>query len=405
MTYGLSFAAISAVIVHTALFHGQEIWFRFRQARSDELDVHARMMRKYAPVPLWWYLALFLVFFALSLVTILVWETHLTWWALIIAVLISAVWIVPIGVIQAVTNIQLGLNVFTEFIIGYMLPGRPVAMMLFKTYGYITMVQGLYFLQDLKLGQYMKVPFRVLFWGQAAATIWSCFVQVAVLHWGITNISDVCTNDQVNNFTCPNGRVFFNASVIWGLIGPQRIFSPGALYSGLLFFWLVGVLTPIAIYIGARMFPKSSIRYLSAPIIFGGTGNLPPATPLNYVSILPQTLSITQKRRLIYFHSFHGPLSASSSTNGSRTATAAGGCVTTTSPPLVSTLVWPSAPSSSLPPSTSPTRHLRFGGATRRQRTRWTRWARPSRRLCRLEATSGQTTGRGWKCLMLLLLL
>jgi hypothetical protein len=34
--------------------------------------------------------------------------------------------------IQAITNIAIGLNVFTEFIISYMLPGRPLAMMSFK---------------------------------------------------------------------------------------------------------------------------------------------------------------------------------------------------------------------------------------------------------------------------------
>ena len=55
--------------------------------------------------------------------------------------------------VMATTNVGIGLNVLTEFIIGYMLPGRPLAMMMFKTYGYITMSQALFFLQDLKLGR------------------------------------------------------------------------------------------------------------------------------------------------------------------------------------------------------------------------------------------------------------
>lgn len=61
---------------------------------------------------------------------------------------------VPIGMVQAMTNIAIGLNVITEFIVGYMTPGRPLAMMMFKTYGYMTMYQGLSFVQDLKLGHY-----------------------------------------------------------------------------------------------------------------------------------------------------------------------------------------------------------------------------------------------------------
>jgi hypothetical protein len=44
--------------------------------------------------------------------------------------------------IQAITNQQVGLNVITELIVGYALPGKPLSMMIFKTYGYISMAQG-----------------------------------------------------------------------------------------------------------------------------------------------------------------------------------------------------------------------------------------------------------------------
>jgi hypothetical protein len=142
---------------------------------------------------------------ALSFVTCYLWPTGLTWWALLIAVVISMVWMIPIGMVQAVTNIQIGLNVFTEFMIGYMLPGRPNAMMMFKTYGCksypthiavleevlisaesietdITMTQGLAFVADMKLGHYLKLPPRTMFFGQLIATIWSCVVQVVVFY-------------------------------------------------------------------------------------------------------------------------------------------------------------------------------------------------------------------------------
>lgn len=33
-------------------------------------------------------------------------------------------------------------SVITELIVGYMLPGRPVAMMIFKTFGYISEFVG-----------------------------------------------------------------------------------------------------------------------------------------------------------------------------------------------------------------------------------------------------------------------
>lgn len=132
LTYGLSFATISAVVVHTALFHGEDIYARLRASKTDEEDIHTRMMQKYPEAPDWWYGALLLIMIGISLATVLVYPTRLAWWAFFIAIVIAIVWIVPIGIVQATTNISIGLNVFTEFIISYMQPGRPVAMMLFK---------------------------------------------------------------------------------------------------------------------------------------------------------------------------------------------------------------------------------------------------------------------------------
>ncbi|CAM6086383.1 unnamed protein product [Calypogeia fissa] len=60
-----------------------------------------------------------------------------------------------------------GLNIITEYIIGYLYPGHPVANVSFKTYGYISMTQAISFLVDFKLGHYMKIPPRSMFVTQA----------------------------------------------------------------------------------------------------------------------------------------------------------------------------------------------------------------------------------------------
>lgn len=51
----------------------------------------------------------------------------------------------------------------TELVIGYMYPGRPLANVAFKTYGYISMTQAIMFLSDFKLGHYMKIPPKSMF--------------------------------------------------------------------------------------------------------------------------------------------------------------------------------------------------------------------------------------------------
>lgn len=34
------------------------------------------------------------------------WPTHMTWWSLIVAFLIAGIWLVPIGMVQATTNVS-----------------------------------------------------------------------------------------------------------------------------------------------------------------------------------------------------------------------------------------------------------------------------------------------------------
>jgi OPT family small oligopeptide transporter len=57
LTYGLSFASIISVMVHTYLYHGKEIWYRMKAARNQEDDVHMKLMKKYKEVRLAAYLS------------------------------------------------------------------------------------------------------------------------------------------------------------------------------------------------------------------------------------------------------------------------------------------------------------------------------------------------------------
>ena len=72
----------------------------------------------------------------------------------------------------------------------------------------------------------------------------------------------------------------------WGVIGPQRLFSHGQLYYGLTFCFLVGAIAPLIQWILHKKLGLDALKYVNFPIIFAGAGNLPPATPLNYVPLV-----------------------------------------------------------------------------------------------------------------------
>ncbi|KAF8625334.1 hypothetical protein AX17_006876 [Amanita inopinata Kibby_2008] len=187
-SYGLSFLSITATVTHAIIHFWKPIRLHFRRSLQEQPDIHAQLMAKYPQVPEWYYACIFAITFAFACVCILVWPSGMTVWALVIALLISIVYIIPIGMIQAVTNRQVGLNVITELIVGFMIPGRPNAMMIFKTYGYITMSQAMQFTADFKLGHYMKIPPRPMFWSQVVATIIAGTVQLGVQSWMFANI-------------------------------------------------------------------------------------------------------------------------------------------------------------------------------------------------------------------------
>lgn len=284
VAYGVAFAAFSSVVVHTFLWYRRDIVRRFKSSLRDERDVHSRLMQAYPEVPQWWYVILGLVMLLLLFVTVEIFPTGLPIWAVCVALALAALLAIPVGMLQAITNQQIALNVMFEMIGAYLLPGKPVAVMIFKASAYMGTNQAVGFAGDLKLGHYMKVPPRLMFTAQVLAAFLSSIVVILVQNWMFANIVDICTPTQPQFFSCPSTSTFGSASLLWGSIGPHRLFSPGAMYSPLLWFFAIGAFLPIPFYYLARRFPLSYWRYINIPVFFAGIGAMPPASGINFAS-------------------------------------------------------------------------------------------------------------------------
>lgn len=104
--------------------------------------------------------------------------------------------------------------------------------------------------------------------------------------WLLESVENICQDDLLpadSPWTCPGDRVFFDASVIWGLVGPKRIFGSQGNYMAMNWFFLVGALGPVIVWLLHKTFPKQSwIPLINLPVLLGATGMMPAATPLNY---------------------------------------------------------------------------------------------------------------------------
>lgn len=285
ISYGVGFAGLTAIITHTFLYHRKQIWAQWKEARGTSQDVHYKLMQAYQEVPEWWYLSLFALTVGLAIVTCEVWDYGLPWWCVLLAVGISAMFSLPIGLIQAVTNQQPGLNVLSEFVVGYILPGRPIANVTFKTLGYISTVHTMSFLGDLKLGQYMKIPPKAMFMTQLIGTCVAGVINLITANWLLSTRPNICTPEGYP-WTCPIGNVFFSASVIWGVIAPERMFGSRSIYHPLMYFFLIGLVIPIPFYLFSRYYPGTIVDKIHTPVLLTSTGMMPPARPYQYANWL-----------------------------------------------------------------------------------------------------------------------
>lgn len=289
MTYGVGFAALTATIMHVCLFHGSEIWEQSKSSfKEKKMDIHTRLMSRYNQVPEWWFWCILVANIALTIFACEYYneQLQLPWWGVLLACLIAIFFTLPIGIITAITNQSPGLNIITEYIIGYIYPGYPVANMCFKVYGYISMSQAITFLQDFKLGHYMKIPPRTMFMAQVVGTLIAAFVYLGTAWWLLETIPDICEKTSSQSvWTCPGDRVFYDASVIWGLIGPRRIFGDLGTYAMVNWFFLGGAIAPLLVWLAARAFPNQHwIKLINMPVLIGATGSMPPATAVNFTT-------------------------------------------------------------------------------------------------------------------------
>ncbi|KAF8928404.1 hypothetical protein BGZ47_001656 [Haplosporangium gracile] len=285
LTYGVGFAGLTATIVHVILYNGKELVQRWKSARLENEDIHSRLMRVYPEVPDWWYASLFVISLGLSFVACIVYN-YMPWWAVFLAMAIAIFFVLPVGIVQAVTNQQPGLNIITEYVIGYILPGDPIANVTFKTYGYIVNVQALTFTSDLKLGHYMKIPPRIMFMAQLISTLIACTINLVTATWLVNTRPNVCTPEGAP-FTCRSTKTFYSASIIWGAVAPARVFGnkDDAWYSPVQWGFVAGALLPIPFWYLSRKFPNVGwLKLVHWPVLLAATSNMPPALPYFYTN-------------------------------------------------------------------------------------------------------------------------
>ncbi|KEY70549.1 hypothetical protein S7711_02705 [Stachybotrys chartarum IBT 7711] len=302
--YMFFFGVYTSTLTYAALYHRHEIAMGFkalfksfrkktRLVEEHTLDVHNRLMKSYPDAPEWWYFVILLVALGFGVAAIMVWDTHTTPGVVFYGLLLCCVFVIPVGIIKAMTGIEVTLNVLAEFVGGSFVEGNALAMNYFKSFGYVTCAHAIGFCNDLKLAHYAKIPPRHTFFAQLVATFVSSCVCIGVLNFQMTQIEGVCTPDARYMLTCPGVNTFFTASVLWGTVGPTRVFGHNGHYTETLIGFPLGVAIVIFFYVLSKRFPHWAWTRQIHPvaIMYGGIVWAPynmsyvwPSVPIAYFS-------------------------------------------------------------------------------------------------------------------------
>ncbi|EYU19486.1 hypothetical protein MIMGU_mgv1a019025mg [Erythranthe guttata] len=103
--------------------------------------------------------------------------------------------------------------------------------------------------------------------------------------WTCPSMCSCTPLDHTDTPLCPGDHVFYDASVIWGLIGPERIFGDLGYYSAINWSFLLGAVAPVLVWVAHKAFPNQQwIRLITVPVLLVSIINMPPTTTVNYNS-------------------------------------------------------------------------------------------------------------------------
>ncbi|CAO3663761.1 unnamed protein product [Rhizopus stolonifer] len=269
---------VTATLSHVFLFYGKQIWSSFRglwKKATNKDDIHMRLMRKYKEVPTWWYYIVFLIGAGVNIGIAYANNSQLPWWGVIVAIILSAFLSLPLNLIGAVTGTHFGLNVLSEMIGGFILPGYPIANMYFKAIGYNTMSQAGVMAQDLKIGHYLKVPPRWTFFNQMVGTLVGCFFNYLVNKIVIDNEFEILQSSGNQFWSGISAQQINSAAITWGAVGPMKMFGPSTPYSIVLWAFVIGFFLPIPFWLLHKRFPHVGFQYVNVPTFMRGLYMLP----------------------------------------------------------------------------------------------------------------------------------
>ncbi|EPS95668.1 OPT oligopeptide transporter [Fomitopsis schrenkii] len=268
--------SLGALVTHIALYHWSDLkpfvlsMNPWNKTEYLVHDAHWEKMKAYKQIPRWWYFAILVGAYGIAQATNYTGDSGLPWWALTILLFIGFIFCALYSTLAATigfSEFTTSGNGFFQMITAYMVPGRPIANIYGAMYGAHPLQQGIAFLQDLKLGQYCKLPPRVTFCMQMLGTVVGAILNyVMMLSIIDAQRAALLSIAGTRLWSGQNAQQYNSNAIAWGALGPQ-MFGAHSTYKMVPISLAIGLFLPLPFYFCYRLWPKAGFQNLNTSII------------------------------------------------------------------------------------------------------------------------------------------
>ncbi|EMF12399.1 OPT superfamily oligopeptide transporter [Sphaerulina musiva SO2202] len=283
--------SISATIAFALCYYGSSAWQIAVASLSGRYieynDPYLQVMSRYPKVPRYWYAVVLVLSVSMSLLTFYQGGFQLPWWGFAVFFILALVLTYPNGILTAIAGTSPGDTMISDLIAGFIFHGKPLAVMSCFAFANPILGQALSLLSMFKLGYYLKIPERPMFWGQMWGTAIVPLVNYGVTRLVLDNIDHAMLKGIKHSvsWNALGTKAWYSASILWGVIGPGRMFGSGSEYNFVYYGALIGFLVVVLTYYLQRWMPNLETEYyLNAPIFFQSFSEIPIAPMTSFFS-------------------------------------------------------------------------------------------------------------------------
>lgn len=125
-------------------------------------------------------------------------------------------------------------------------------------------------LQDMKIGHYMHVPPKAVFFSQIFGSLIGIPIDYGVIRWVLNTKSEYLSGavtDPTHQWTGQSLASYLTSGVQYVLVGPAELFKQD-IYKPVPYGFLVGAVAPLLIFALHKKFPKAKFHLFNTTIFF-----------------------------------------------------------------------------------------------------------------------------------------